>query len=65
VVLAAQVRTVRGQGPDGPRPRGGLRVSCLTVGRSGRAQGRQKSPAAPGSCSREGSHRGGEILGVV
>jgi hypothetical protein len=30
------------------------RVSCLTAGRSARAQGRRKSPAAPGFRSREG-----------
>jgi hypothetical protein len=41
--------------PDGPRP--GAR-------RSARAQGRRSSPAAPGSRSQEGPHRGGEILGV-
>jgi hypothetical protein len=33
-VLSAQGRTVRGQGPDGPRPSVGLRFSCLTAGRS-------------------------------
>jgi hypothetical protein len=64
-VLAAQARTVRGQGPDGSGLGAGRRVSCLTAGRSARAQGRRKSPAAPGSHSREGPRRGGEILGVV
>jgi hypothetical protein len=59
-VLSAQARTVRGQGPDGPRPGTGAWVPCLTAGRSARAQG-----AAPGSRSREGPHRGGEILGDV
>jgi hypothetical protein len=51
-------RTVRALGPDGPRPR---------AGRSARAQARGggRSPAAPGSRSREGPSRGGEILGVV
>jgi hypothetical protein len=52
-------------GADGPRTGTGLRVSCLTAGRSVRAQGQWESPAAPGSRSREGPHRGGEILGVV
>jgi hypothetical protein len=33
-VLSGQARTVRGQGPDGPRPGAGARVSCLTAGRS-------------------------------
>jgi PPE-repeat protein len=42
-------RTVRAYRPDGPRVRRGWR----------------RSPAAPGSRSREGPHRGGEILGVV
>jgi hypothetical protein len=42
--------------PDGPCPR---------AGRSARAQGRRRSPAAPGSRSREGPRRGGEILDVV
>jgi hypothetical protein len=60
------------RGADGPRP-GARRsatwyrglVPCLTVGRSARAQGRRRSPATPGSRSREGPRRGGEILGVV
>jgi hypothetical protein len=34
VVLSGQARTVRGLGPDGPRPGAGARVSCLTVGLS-------------------------------
>jgi hypothetical protein len=42
-------RMVRALGPDGPRVR----------------WGRRRSPAAPGSHSREGPRRGGEILGVV
>ena len=42
-------RTVRALRPDGPRVR----------------RGGGRSPAAPGSRSREGPHRGGEILGVV
>jgi hypothetical protein len=33
-VLSAQKRTVRGQGPDGPRPGTGAGVPCLTAGRS-------------------------------
>jgi hypothetical protein len=33
-VLSGQARTVRGTGPDGPRPGAGARVPCLTVGRS-------------------------------
>jgi hypothetical protein len=33
-VLSGQVRTVRGTGPDGPRPGAGARVPCLTTGRS-------------------------------
>jgi hypothetical protein len=40
-------RTVRALGPDGPRVRRGC----------------ERSPVAPGSRSREGPHRGGEILG--
>jgi hypothetical protein len=42
-------RTVRALGPDGPRVR----------------RGGGRSLAAPGSRSREGPRRGGEILGVV
>ena len=42
-------RTVRVLGPDGPRVR----------------RGGGRSPAAPGSRSREGPRRGGEILGDV
>jgi hypothetical protein len=41
-VLSGQARTVRGLGSDGPRPGAGARVSCLTVGRSARTQGRRK-----------------------
>jgi hypothetical protein len=33
-VLSGQVRTVRGTGPDGPRPGAGAQVPCLTTGRS-------------------------------
>jgi hypothetical protein len=33
-VLSGQARTVRGTGPDGPRPGAGAWVPCLTVGRS-------------------------------
>jgi hypothetical protein len=79
-VLSGQARTVRGLGPDSPRPGAGARFSCLTAGRSapwGRTvralgpdgprvcRGGGRSPAAPGSRSREGPRRGGEILGVV
>jgi hypothetical protein len=62
---AARGRTVRDlaqgsgslpDGSDGPR---------LETGRSVHAQGRRSSPAAPKSRSRDGPHRGGEILGVV
>jgi hypothetical protein len=71
-VLSAQERTVRAQGPDGPRP--GARLGLLPDGRMVRAlgpdgprvrRGGGRSPAAPGSRSREGPRRGGEILGVV
>jgi hypothetical protein len=41
-MLSGQARTVRGTGPDGPRPGAGAQVPCLTAGRSARAQGRQK-----------------------
>jgi hypothetical protein len=43
----------------------GLWVPCLTAGRSARAQGQRRSPATPGSRSREGPRRGGETRGVV
>jgi hypothetical protein len=33
-VLSSQARTVRGAGPDGPRPGAGAWVPCLTAGRS-------------------------------
>jgi hypothetical protein len=33
-VLSGQARTVRGLGPDGPRPGAGAKVPCLTAGRS-------------------------------
>jgi hypothetical protein len=68
-VLSAQGRAVRGQGPDGPRPSARLGFPALRPGgprsgaeQSARAQGWRKSPAAPGSRSREGPRRGGEIL---
>jgi hypothetical protein len=32
--LSGQTRTVRGTGPDGPRPGAGARIPCLTAGRS-------------------------------
>jgi hypothetical protein len=43
----------------------GRTVRALGPGRSARTQRRRKSPAAPGSRSREGPRRGGEILGGV
>jgi hypothetical protein len=43
----------------------GQTVRALGVGRSARTQRRRKSLVAPGSRSREGPRRGGEILGVV
>jgi hypothetical protein len=64
-VSSAEARTVRGQGSDSPRSGTGAGVPCLTTGRSARAQGRRRSPAAPGSRSRKGPRRRGEILGVV
>jgi hypothetical protein len=72
VVLPAQGRTVRGLGPDDPRP--GALLGLLPDGRTVRALGPDgphvrrdggRSPTAPGSHSREGPRRGGEILGVV
>jgi hypothetical protein len=42
--------------PDGPR---------LVAERSAHAQGQRSSLTAPGSRSREGPRRGGEILGCV
>jgi hypothetical protein len=60
------------QGPDGPRP--GARLGLLPDSRTIRAlgpdgqrvrRGGGRSPAVPGSRSREGPRRGGEILGVV
>jgi hypothetical protein len=33
-VLSGQARTIRGLGPDGPRPGAGAWVLCLTAGRS-------------------------------
>jgi hypothetical protein len=72
VMLSAQGRTVRGLGPDGPRP--GAQVGFLPDGRTVRALGPDgprvrrdggRPPTAPGSRSREGPRRGGEILGGV
>jgi hypothetical protein len=71
-VLFAIAQTIYGQGPDGPRPGAEARVSTdkpdgprLMVGRSMCAQRQQSSPTAPGSRSRVGPCRGGEILGFV
>jgi hypothetical protein len=64
-VLSGQTWTVRGQGPDGPRPGAGARVSCLRPDGPRVRRGGGRSPAALGSRSREGPRRGGEILGVV
>jgi hypothetical protein len=70
-VPSAQGRTVRAQGPDGPRP-SARRGGALCTGVDGLGpdgprvrRGGGRSPAAPGSRSREGPRRGGEILGVV
>jgi hypothetical protein len=64
-VLSAQGRTVRGQGPDGPRPGAGLGFPAQRPNGPRLRRGRRRSPAVPGSRSREGPRRGGEILGVV
>ena len=45
-VLSGQARTVRGLGPDSPRPGAGARFSCLVAGRSARAQGRRRIAGA-------------------
>jgi hypothetical protein len=52
-------------GADCPWPGVRLGLLCLTAGRSARTQRRRESLTAPGSRSREGSRRGGEILGGV
>jgi hypothetical protein len=66
-------RTVRGLGPDGPRPGARLGLLCLTAGRSTPwgpdgprvRRGGGSRRRRPGSRSREGPRRGGEILGGV
>jgi hypothetical protein len=73
VVLSAQGRTIRGLGPDGPWPGAWLGLLCLTVGRSAPwgpdgprvRRGGGSRRRRPGSRSREGPRRGGDILGVV
>jgi hypothetical protein len=59
-------------GADGPRPGAGrsatwrrARVPCLTARRSTRAQGRRKIAGGAWISLPGGTHRGGEILGVV
>jgi hypothetical protein len=59
-------------GADGPRPGAGwsvawreARVTCLGPDGPRVRRGGGRSPAVPGPRSREGPHRGGEILGVV
>jgi hypothetical protein len=64
-VLSAQGRTVCDQGPDGPRPGAGLGFPACRPDGPRMCGGGERSPAAPGSRSREGPRRGGEILGVV
>jgi hypothetical protein len=72
-VPSGQARTVRGLGPDGPRPGAGARFLCLTAGRSAPwgpdgprvRRGGGSRRRRPGSRSREGPRRGGEILGDV
>jgi hypothetical protein len=71
-VLSAEAWTVRSQGPDGPRLGVGLGFlpdvpdgPRLVAGQSARAQGQRSSLATPGSHSREGPRRGGEVLGLV
>jgi hypothetical protein len=46
-VLSAQGRTVRGQGPDGPRPGAGLGFPACRSDGSHVRRGRRRSPAAP------------------
>jgi hypothetical protein len=70
-VLFVAARMVRGLRSDGSRP--GAEVD-LPFGGAGRstpggqmsthAQGRRRSPIAPGSRSWEGPRQGGEILGL-
>jgi hypothetical protein len=71
-VLYAEAQTVRGQGPDSPRPSAETRVlpveldgPRLVAGQSARAQGRQSSSTVSESRSREGPRREGEIIGFV
>ena len=72
LICSAHARTVRPIGADCPRP--GALLGLLPDGRTVRALGPDgphvrrdggRSPTAPGSRSREGPRRGGEILGVV
>jgi hypothetical protein len=64
-VLSTQGWTVRGQGPDGLRS--GARLGFPTSWPDGprMRRGGGRSPTTPGSRSREGPRRGGEILGDV
>jgi hypothetical protein len=64
-VLSGQGRTVRTQGPDGQRPGAGATVAARQPDGPHVRRGDGGSPTAPGSRSREGPRRGGEILGVV
>jgi hypothetical protein len=56
---------VHARGPDGPRLDTETRVYARQAGRSARGQRRRSSPIVSGSRSREGPHRGVEILGFV
>jgi hypothetical protein len=71
-VPSAEARSVRGQGPDSPRPGTGAGVPCLTVGRSvpiGRTvracAGVAKVAGGAWISLPGGTPSGGEILGVV
>jgi hypothetical protein len=52
-------------GEDGPRPGARLGFPALWPDGPRVRRGGRRSAAAPGSRSREGPHRGGEILGDV
>jgi hypothetical protein len=64
-VLSAEARTICGQGPDGPRPGAGLASLPDEPDGTRVCRGQRSSTAAPGSRSREGPRRGGQVLGLV
>jgi hypothetical protein len=62
-VLSVEARTICGQGSYGPRSGAGLASLPDEPAGTRVCRGQRNSTAAPGSRSREGPRRGGQVLG--